>query len=43
MQRIPFTIVGVLPPGFFGLDVGRMTDVLLPFAAEPLIRGRRAA
>jgi putative ABC transport system permease protein len=39
VQRIPFTVVGVMPPGFFGADVGRMTDVLLPFAAEPLIRG----
>jgi putative ABC transport system permease protein len=37
-QRVPFTIVGVMPPGFFGPDVGRMTDVMLPFAAEPLIR-----
>ncbi len=39
VQRIPFTIVGVMPPGFFGPDVGRMADVMLPFAAEPLIRG----
>jgi predicted permease len=39
VQRIPFTIVGVMPPEFFGADVGRMTDVMLPFAAEPLIAG----
>ena len=39
VQRLPFTIVGVMPPGFFGPDVGRMVDVMLPFAAEPLIRG----
>ena len=39
VQRIRFTIVGVMPQGFFGPDVGRMTDVMLPFAAEPLIRG----
>ena len=38
VQRVPFTIVGVMPPGFFGPDVGRMADVMLPFAAEPLIR-----
>ena len=42
VQRIPFTIVGVMPPGFFGSDVGRMTDVMLPFAAEPLIRPRES-
>ena len=39
VQRIPFTIVGVMPPGFFGPDVGRVTDVVVPFAAEPLITG----
>ena len=38
VERIPFTIVGVMPPGFFGPDVGRTTDVMLPFAAEPRIR-----
>ncbi len=39
VQRIPFTIVGVMPRGFFGPDVGRMVDVMVPFSAEPLIRG----
>jgi putative ABC transport system permease protein len=39
VQRMPFTIVGVMPPGFFGPDVGRVMDVMLPFAAEPLMRG----
>jgi predicted permease len=42
VQRISFTVVGVMPPGFFGADVGRMADVMLPFAAEPLIRGRES-
>jgi len=42
VQRVPFTIVGVMPPGFFGPDVGRMTDVMLPFAAEPRIRGQES-
>jgi putative ABC transport system permease protein len=42
VQRVPFTIVGVMPPGFFGPDVGRMTDVMLPFAVEPLIRGKES-
>jgi putative ABC transport system permease protein len=39
VQRVPFTIVGVMPRGFFGPDVGRMADVMIPFATEPLIRG----
>jgi putative ABC transport system permease protein len=42
LQRVPFTIVGVMPPGFFGPDVGRVTDVMLPFAAEPLMRGQES-
>jgi putative ABC transport system permease protein len=42
VQRLPFTIVGVMPPGFFGVDVGRMADVMLPFSAEPLLQGRES-
>ena len=42
LQRKSFTVVGVLPPGFFGMDVGRTTDVMLPFAAEPLMRGEES-
>ncbi|MPY88390.1 MAG: FtsX-like permease family protein [Luteitalea sp.] len=42
LQRRAFTIIGVMPPGFFGVDVGRMTDVMLPFAAEPRIRGQES-
>ena len=41
-QRLSFTIVGVMPPGFSGVDVGRMADVLLPFAAEPMLQGRES-
>jgi putative ABC transport system permease protein len=42
-QRFPFTVVGVMPPGFSGVDVGRMADVMLPFAAEPLLQGPDSA
>jgi predicted permease len=42
VQRLSFTIVGVMPPGFSGVDVGRMTDVILPFSAEPLLQGRES-
>ncbi len=31
-----------MPPGFSGVDVGRMADVMLPFAAEPLLQGRES-
>ncbi len=33
----PFTIVGVMPPGFFGPQVGRSFDVIVPLATEPVI------
>jgi len=42
LDRVPFTIVGVTPPDFFGLDVGQTFDVALPFGAEPLVRGRES-
>lgn len=41
-RHLSFTIVGVMPPGFSGLDVGRMADVMLPFAAEPILTGRES-
>ena len=41
-QRLSFTIVGVMPPGFSGVDVGRTADVMLPFAAEPMLQGRES-
>jgi predicted permease len=36
------TIVGVTPPAFLGLEVGRPFDVALPLGAEPVVRGARA-
>ncbi len=41
-QRFPFTVVGVMPPGFSGVDVERMADVVLPFAAEPVLLGQES-
>src|SRR5262249_44974656 len=32
----PFTLVGVTPPGFSGLEVGRGFDVALPLCAQEL-------
>jgi putative ABC transport system permease protein len=39
VERVPFTIVGVTSPAFFGADVGRSFDVAVPLNTEPLIRG----
>jgi putative ABC transport system permease protein len=40
VERVPFTVIGVTPPDFFGPDVGRTFDVVLPLGAEPLVKGR---
>ena len=40
LDRVPFTVIGVTPPGFFGTDIGRSYDVAVPLGDEPLIRGR---
>jgi predicted permease len=39
VNRLPFTIVGVMPQGFFGAEVGRSADVYLPIATEARLRG----
>lgn len=39
IQGITFTVVGVMPPGFHGPEVGRAFDVAIPFGTEPLLRG----
>ncbi len=43
VERVPFTIVGVTPPQFFGADVGRAFDVAIPIGTDPLIRGKESA
>jgi putative ABC transport system permease protein len=43
VEGVPFTIVGVTPPDFFGSEVGRAFDVAIPLGDEPLIRGRETA
>jgi predicted permease len=40
LDGVPFTIVGVAPPEFFGAEVGRTFDIIAPLLTEPLIRGR---
>lgn len=41
IARVPVTVVGIAPPSFFGLEVGRHFDVMIPFAVAPLISGDR--
>jgi predicted permease len=37
IQGTPFRIVGITPSGFFGLDIGKTFDVVLPLETEPLL------
>ena len=43
VNRLPFTIIGVAPRGFFGPEVGRSADLMLPLATEALIRGKESS
>jgi predicted permease len=36
LESRPFEIVGITPPGFFGVEVGRAFDVAVPLCAEAL-------
>ena len=38
IERVPFTIVGVAPPAFFGVEVGKTFDVAVPIGTATLIR-----
>jgi putative ABC transport system permease protein len=38
-----FTIIGVTPPEFFGIEVGRTFDVAVPLGTEPVIRGAESS
>ena len=37
IERVTFTIIGVTPPDFFGLNIGAAVDVILPLQTEPLL------
>ena len=38
-----FTIVGVTPPAFYGIEVGRTFDIAAPLGTEPIIRGAESS
>jgi putative ABC transport system permease protein len=39
LSNQPFEIIGVTPPSFFGLEVGRNFDLALPICADAIISG----
>ena len=42
LDNHPFEIIGVTPPAFFGVEVGRTFDVMLPLCAEAIISGAQS-
>ena len=40
IERVPFTVVGVTPPDFFGPQVGSTFDVAIPIGTQPLVLRR---
>ena len=40
VNKVPFTVVGVTPPGFTGEVVGRMTDIWMPLTMQPALNSR---
>jgi predicted permease len=43
INRTPFTIVGVTPRDFFGPEVGRSADVMVPLGTEAVVNGAESA
>src|SRR6185437_4494005 len=43
VDNIPFTVIGVAPPEFFGVDPAAAPDLYLPLHANVLTEGARAA
>ena len=43
IDRVPFTIVGVIPPGFFGPEVGRAWQIVVPLGTEANIKGTESS
>lgn len=37
VERTPVTVIGVLPPEFFGVEVGRSVDVIVPIVSAPAL------
>ncbi len=42
LEGHPFDVIGVTPPEFFGVEVGRTFDIAIPICADPIIRGENA-
>src|SRR5437763_36335 len=43
VDNVPFTVIGVAPPEFFGIDPAAAPDLYLPLHTSVLVEGARAA
>ncbi|TAK17960.1 MAG: ABC transporter permease [Acidobacteria bacterium] len=43
IERHPFTVVGVMPSSFEGVDIGRVSDVIIPVSTDAWINGKDTA
>ena len=43
LSGVPFTVIGVTPPEFFGPTVGRTFDAAVPLGCEAVVRGARSS
>jgi predicted permease len=41
IDHVPFTIIGVTPPEFFGIEIGESLDVVVPLGTDRLLKGPR--
>jgi putative ABC transport system permease protein len=39
LEGHPFSIIGITPPEFFGVEVGRNYEIAIPICSEPVIAG----
>jgi predicted permease len=42
LDNVPFRVIGVTPPAFFGAEVGQTFDVIVPIGTEPLLHARQS-
>jgi putative ABC transport system permease protein len=42
VERVPYTVIGVTPPDFYGTEVGRSFEVAVPIGTESLIHRNSA-
>ena len=37
VSAVPFTIIGVAPPEFFGVEIGKSPDIFTPLMMQPTV------